>query len=412
MAITEEQVRFFARRISELYNHIFLGVTPSDVFYFGFLENVQGYGLDEAGYTDLYLGILREVFKIPDIEEKWSEDGIQQLGHSLLRNMAETKTGSEEEPDFTVISREWLEKIDVEPEEYTCYTSVVGLSVESPLELGGVDLLPVGIERPELEHENARGFLEHLNAFRYCLSCSRVVAEPRRATEIHRERTERALNILRFVGSLAWYEQQTRHINVAGQDITRLTRSIFVSSGGGVGWVDASEISPVPMNVNAHTLPLLQFYGLDEIQALFKNAFRTEIENSLLTGIEWYGRATQELSPLVAFVKHYIAIEAATKLEREYVGVVLPERIGALIEPRDRSRFASIKAEAKDLIDERNEVFHSGKPLNANPEELQWRARVLSRMVLHQLRIRLESESWTTKEDLKTWATAQRRRLV
>jgi hypothetical protein len=106
-------------------------------------------------------------------------------------------------------------------------------------------------------------------------------------------------------------------------------------------------------------------------------------------------------------VKYYISIEAAVKKEGEHAKQVIPRRLGVLIEPWDKSRLAKLETDLLDFIDERNAVFHTGSPIASTPEHLQWDARILSRQALHQLRLRLRSEGWQTKDDLIAWATAQ-----
>jgi hypothetical protein len=133
----------------------------------------------------------------------------------------------------------------------------------------------------------------------------------------------------------------------------------------------------------------------------------TEIERAFLTAIQWFGRATQEQLPLVAFIKFYIAIEVALKRPGEHAKSVLPRRIGVLLSPWDKSRLATLERDLGGFIDERNAVFHSGLPLAASPDRLRWDSRILSRQVLHQIRQKLASENWQTTDDLIAWVDNQ-----
>ena len=91
MSISEDQVQLFSKLISDLYDQILLGDLPEDSAYRGFLDRETPFGLNEQGYRVSYLGLLQQVFQLPNIAEKWSEDGIQELGHELLLNLAESK---------------------------------------------------------------------------------------------------------------------------------------------------------------------------------------------------------------------------------------------------------------------------------------------------------------------------------
>jgi ElaB/YqjD/DUF883 family membrane-anchored ribosome-binding protein len=78
----------------------------------------------------------------------------------------------------------------------------------------------------------------------------------------------------------------------------------------------------------------------------------------------------------------------------------------------NRSRLDKLETDLREFIDERNEVFHSGKPLSATPEELHWQARRLARQTLNKLRIKLQSEQWQTKDDLINWVDDQYNRFL
>ena len=412
MTATEEQIHAIAEAIADLYRRLLLSDIPEEPSYRGYLDLETPFALDHDGYHISYVGLLRSVFQLPNIGEKWSEDGIQEQGHQLLLSLAETKKQGGESPDFHSVAHEWLGKFDVEVREHLCYTAVSGLSVHLPLEVGDVTFLPLDTQRPELKNEMASSLLEKLNSYRDCLSCSSVTAEWRRASQIHRQKTEQALNVVRFIASLVWHDQPIRHIYIAGQDPGRVSDSLVVASEGTVSWVGASEFTPLPVQINHETIQYVEFYGLKEIQALLQVSHPSEIEQSFLTAIQWYGQATQEFLPLVAFVKYYISIEVVLKKEREYARSVLPRRLGVLIDPWDGSRLPKLEDDLRGFVDERNAVFHSGMPISSTPEELAWDARVLARQALHQLRRRLRSEHWQTKDDLIAWSAAQHQKYL
>lgn len=412
MSITDDQVQEFASVIADLHVRILLGQPPEEAGYLGYVDRDTPFALDIHGYTVTYLGLLRRVFRLPHIADTWSEDGIQELGHELISMLASKKSLGEQDLDFEAIARDWLAKIDVKAEEFTCYAAVAGLSVDKPLQVGEVTFLPLNDKRPEFDDSLSRQFLEKLNSFRDSLSSSRVTAEWRRASEIHRERTERALNVLRFMGSLVWHDQPTRHANIASLDPRRISDSLVVSSEGLVSRTGGPRITPLPLTFDSETIQYANFYGLQEIQQLLSSVSLSELQQSFLTAIQWFGQATQELLPLVGFVKYYISIEAALKKPDEYAKTVLPRRLGVLLVPWNKPRLAKLEADLVGFIDERNAVFHSGAPLSSTPERLEWDSRILARQALHQLRLRLKSEQWQTKDDLIEWVDKQYREYL
>lgn len=405
MTITQDQIEEFSKSIAKLFNRILLNDIPEDASYRGFLDSETPFGLDYFGYRNSYLGLLRQVFQMPNIAKRWSEDGIQDLGHELLLELASVKNEGGKPSDFSTHARDWLAKIDVDFQEFLCYAAVSGLSVESKIDIGQVTFLPVDAELPE--SSLAESFLKDPNAYRDCISCSRVTAEWRRASQIHRQETEKALNVIRFIASLIWHDQPIRHVYIEGQELKRVSSTLVVSSEGSVSSVGSAEYSPHPVELNSETLKYAEFYGFDEILALIDKPSPSEIERSFLTGIQWFGQATQEFLPLVAFIKYYISIEASLKKDREHARSVLPRRLGVLLESWNRSRLDKLEDDLRGFIDERNAVFHSGSPIAASPDELQWDSRILSRQALHQLRQKLKSEKWQTKDDLIDWVNTQ-----
>ena len=231
MTTTQEKVNIFARAIEDVFNCILLTNIPKDAAYEGHLDLNTSYALDNDGYHVYYLGLLRHVFQLPNMKDKWSEDGIQELGHELLLALAESKRSEHRIPDFLAIAKDWLDKIDVPFQEYTCYTAVTGLSVENSLRLGEVTFLPrndpLQFYIPELDDDLAKPFLETLHPYRSCISSSKVTAEWRRANQIHLQKTEQALNILRFISSLILHDQATRHIYLASRDPKRISESLW-----------------------------------------------------------------------------------------------------------------------------------------------------------------------------------------
>lgn len=413
MSISEEQVNQFADLISDLYDQILLNDIPEDVSYRGFLDHETYFGLDEKGYRSSYIGLLQQVFQLPNIAEMWSEDGIQYLGHDLLIGLAESKNEGIAPSDFKPVARSWLEKIDIVFEQYACYLAVSGLQIDSPIEIGSVTFIPLDTNIPEFEDDFlANGFLKDQNSSRDCISTSDVSAELRRASEIHRQETEKSLNVIRYISSLIWHDQPTRHAYIEGYNPKRVSETLVVSSKGTVSSVGSSVFIPHPIDLKKDMLQYAEFYGLKDLQSWSKKATHSELEQSFLTAVQWFGQATQEFLPLVAFTKYYISIEAAMKKHGEHAKSVLPKRMGVLIESWNKARFDKFEDEIRDFIDERNSVFHTGHPVNASPDELQWRSRIFSRQALFQLFQKIKQENWQTKDDMITWVENQHSKFL
>ncbi len=407
MPIPDEFINTLSRLIADLYDQLMVKDVPEDALYLGYLDRETRFGLDEKGYRTSYLGIIRQVFALPEIGEKWSYEGLQELGHKLLLQLAEHKSKALPPPDFDSITKEWIAQVDVEFQKQVCYIPVAGLSIESPIDIGNVKFLPLDIDIPELKEELTSSYLKEFDSFRNCLSSSIVIAEWIRAAEIHRQQTHTALNVLRYISSLVYHDQPTRHIYVTGRDPSRVSYTITVNEKGMIGRVGASEFTPAPLRVDIEFMNFANFYGFEYILSLINSSSPTEIEESFLTAIQWYGEATQELVPLISFVKYYVSIEAALKKEDERAKTVLPRRISVLLEPWSKDRQRELEKDLGDMIDERNAVLHSGKPRHSNPEYLAWSGQIIARQVLHQLRLKIKDKAFQTKDDVNHWVGDQ-----
>lgn len=407
MPILQEQLNKVASIIEDLYNHILLSDIPEDAPYLGYLSREQPFALDHKGYYVSYAELLRFVFALEGIGEAWSEEGIQGKLHELLLSLAALRADEDSSPDFHRITQEWLDGIDIQFKENTCYVPVIGLLVDEPLVIGDVTFHPLESVRDQLQEGIYSSFFSDLHPIRDCIATAQIKAEQRRATEILRVRADQALNILRFIGSLVWHRQPPRHIYIAGQQPKRTSYAIAMGAGGNVAGIGETEYTPLPYKVDQGFLRRANFYGLSFLQSLVRSQSLSSLEQAFLTAVQWYGDAMQDLVPLFAFVKFYVSIETATKKSNERAKQVLPRRVSVLIESWDKQKQRRLEADISDLIDERNAVFHGGKPENYSSEYLAWFARVLAMQTLHHLRLKIESNGFQAKDDLITWVDQQ-----
>lgn len=150
-----------------------------------------------------------------------------------------------------------------------------------------------------------------------------------------------------------------------------------------------------------------EFYGLSQLQEIAASDSRSEIEESLLTGIQWYGDACQELIPLSGFAKYYISAEASSKMQDESAKAFLPRRLSVLIASWDKVNQRKLEQDIGEFIDERNAVFHAGRPQSQTVEYLHWFARFIASGTLNRIRQQIHAEMWETKNDFEEWASRQ-----
>lgn len=403
MLFSRDEINKFKAIIEELFDQILIENIPTEISYKGFLDKGQGFALDEEGYFGTYSNLMHYVFSFQRLNDQWSRQGIDEKIHHLLLELTQHKVQGKTLQNSLEITKLWLRGIDIKFDSRKCYVPIIGLVVEEPLIISDVVFYPIKTIENKLENKLITSFFDDLLPHRDCIASSEITADWFKATEILRSRAEEALNILRYIGSLVWNREPTRLIYVAGKHHERVSYALSIDSEGYISEVGDTQYTSLPFKVNKEFMPYAEFYGLSYIQSLMESRARHEIENSFLIALQWFGDATQDFVPLTAFMKFYISIEACTKILGERAKKCLPRRLSVLLSPWKKNTQIQLESEIKTLIEERNEVFHSGKPKNNDVNYLLWDAKRIATGTLNQLRQRIKTEGLQTKEDLKVW---------
>ncbi len=403
MNLTEDTINNFAELIKDLDSHLIIDNIPADPPFLSMFDNDYPFALDDHGYKVSYLNLLLNTLNLKPFGDQWSHDGLEKLANNLIYKLAENKHNQNSPVNYAELAKDWLSKVVVSFDEQICYTIVVGLSVEAPLQLGDITFLPPEIQYIEVADNISTPYLQNLNPMLHCLASCKINAEQVRATEILCEKTENILNILRFIGSLIWHDQPIRHIYISGYNRNRVNYSLAIDSKKRYSRIGNSIYTPLPFKVDKEFLNYAKAYGFDYIRGLLELSSTTEIERAFLTAIQWYGDATQDLIPIISFVKYYVSIETVLKNKSENAHSVLPKRLSKLISPFNNETQKLLEIDIGGMIDERNSVLHSGKTEKMKPEELSWNSRIFARQALHQICQIMQKEELKTKKDLLRW---------
>jgi hypothetical protein len=407
----EDAIKNLEALVTKLYDHIYIGEPSNDTPYFYY-----GYSLDDEGYFRWYLEILRALYRIPSIENRWSEKSLRDRVGNLIVELGKQKerfhSTDEYLPDLSYLVTNWFTEFQVEFDEREYYAPVVGLVTETPFTIGNVSFWPLKEKLQEIEKFNSFRKFSYLSEHRDCLASARIRAESNKGAEILRAQIEEALNILRYIGALIWYNQPAKHIYLKEKELNRISFVLSVADKGTGLWIGDSLYSPVPFIVNDEFLSAAEGYGLRDLSSWLSNSKATPLQQVLLLAIQWFGDATQELRSLQAFMKYYIAIEILLKKEKEGAYNVVPQRVAFLLEGTGSARDNEIKS----LIKERNAVFHGGSTLHDTPEVLDWVTHQVARNIINHLiqEARLAHfypddypKKWETKKDMLAWVESE-----
>ncbi|HEY59098.1 MAG TPA: hypothetical protein G4N92_00180 [Anaerolineae bacterium] len=398
----KEILKSLSEMIEDIFNFLIILNVPKDAYFLGYSDDSSPFGLNRIGYN-AYVNLIGYILNIESIGDFWSEDGIKNLIHGLLIDLARSKKQQIQKIGFSKFAENLFSKISKNFEKYLCYTPVIGLTTKNPISIGKITFLNIEDAKSKIKVDFL-SFFDNLNPNRDCIATSLIKSEWRRSTEILREETEKVFNILRYIGSLVWYNQPQKHIYLKGRDRSRFSYSLAINSKGFASRNVNKEYSVLPYKVDKNFINYADFYGFDFIRKIIRRAKRKPIEQSFITAIQWFGDATQDLIPIFSFVKYYVAIETLLKNKNERnAKSLVSKRMSVLLEQYDRKKQKCLESEIKDLIDERNNIFHSGIPKKQNIESLSWKGQILSRGTLNLVRQIIVQENLTTKDDLFSW---------
>jgi hypothetical protein len=71
--------------------------------------------------------------------------------------------------------------------------------------------------------------------------------------------------------------------------------------------------------------------------------------------------------------------------------------------PFERERRRRLRKSMERVIDERNAIFHGGKPMGESFGYLEWMAKRFARSAIHEVRQLVERERLETKDELIDW---------
>ena len=388
----------------KLYREIFIDETRQKQF-------AMRFGLDIC-VTNEGVKIRNELasllFQNKTVASNWSDKSLLEHLDNSIQTLGSLKK-RDDYPDFTSHASNLIADLTCDFEECDAITIVEGLQVSKSLQMGNITFFPIAEKQNLLNEPPLNILFKDVSPSRDSVAVGRYRVEPRRSIELIRRDTDYCLNILRYMGSLLWPNELARQINVAGEPRQNAAYSLSIGSSRHPSAFADTDFSVMPLRLDDETMPYADFHGLSHLISILNKPKRTEIEKSLLTAIQWFGDATRELQPLAAFLKFYMPIEIILKGEKEIAKRVIPKRLCRLLDPWNTNKQGTtkIKVEIRDLIQERNSVFHSGSARKHTDEYLRLATRAYARDCLFQLSQRIISEKLKSQQGLINWINQQ-----
>lgn len=389
--------------VEKLFIHTFID-SPSEnnpIYY--------KYYLDLIGNNEYFLDLINILFNDPTIQSAWSLDAIKDHVSRLISELGKEKENNQklanlQQPDLEKITQKFLEGFQNEFEEKEYFTIIHKLQPEVPLTIGTVTFWPMKDRKDEIMKDRIFTTYPNLVEKGNCLASSRIKVEFSKGAEILLKRVVEALNILRYIGALVWYNESSRQLYIAGGQHIGVHDVFTLDPVELMGWVGDNYHNPKPFYVDGNFLTSADNFHFREISSWLENP--TPLQRSVILAIQWFGDATRELNPEQAFMKYYIAIEILLKKKDESAKNTLPDRLMYILRKKDQN---GLKQYFKGLIDRRNDVFHEGKLSQRTPETIakefhQYSRDVINNIVQHMhmphIFLKGPKTGWDTKEEL------------
>lgn len=390
--------------LTELYQHLKVEKKPSDFFLSAPINRSHYVILDFAGESEVIPKILEEIYSIHEISDNWSRKKIFEEIDKLILGLGKIKHDNHGELDVHKIARSFLSNFSVGFEFITCILPIYGLTVSKKTTIGSIDFLPLADTEQRFSSSKWYSSPKNLHPSINSFVSLRMKKEPARVLEILKEKTERALNILRFLGSFLYWDQTPRHIYIGGKQRKRVSSPITIDDEENINMLGNSEFQVMPMRLDERFIQNAKTHEYGYLLSTHDPSSFSPLRKAIYTSIQWFGGATQELDPVTSFVKFYISLETATKRTEDHAGSTLPGRISKIMYPNNLDKQEYYKENIAEIIKERNAVFHSGTPKAYSAEYLSSQCYQITRQILNRLGYLIPSEGLKTKDDLALWA--------
>lgn len=410
MTIKPSKVREIKSVVKDIYAKILVTTEYNDDSYNeNFVSQVSKDAfliLDYREFKRLHSTLL----SIESIYNNWSIESLEREIANLVQTLGVYKSNNKE-PFFDETIKDWLSKIDIKFDENECFVPIIGLTLDRPIKLGRITFLPLEDAKVLLNRPNeylVESFFKSLSPNHDCIATSRIKAESLKVNELTRLEVEKMLNVLRYLGSSVWWHENPRYIYLAGRVVKQQSYSLSIDSASNLSSLPDIRLRSRVFNINQEFIDFANhFDDLNHIQNLLNANDHNELEEAFLTAVQWYGDAIQDISPLFSFVKFYTAIETAILARDDRARDTLPLRASVLVAYLDKEKQRTTKGLMEDLIRERNNIVHSGKPNLKGAEELSWLTQKIARDIIRKVRDLINKENLESKDDLKIWVNKQ-----
>jgi hypothetical protein len=257
---------------------------------------------------------------------------------------------------------------------------------------------------PEEIEEFVADQLRRLERLGPVVSIVEVNAEPRRAQEIAREETRRALDYLNYAASAIWGTPIRRAAGIGG-DAFRGTRSVAVIKSDFTHYSSSHDFAEGvgPLVLNGATKKELKRLHYRKVSRILSLTMPNDLEEAIVQALHWYSDSWVQSSVENELLGLTTALEIFFTVRGQRIGMPLAEGVAFVLTTGLENRKQMVKR-IKHLYGLRGEVTHGKKQqiLPAEVSELRlYVLNLINTMIANPLK-------FDSRSDLREWIEHQR----
>jgi len=200
-----------------------------------------------------------------------------------------------------------------------------------------------------------------------CVAIFEINAEPKRAYDIAKEETRRAIDLLRYASKAIYGVKDDVRIGLKG-DHPKSLRQGFIFSETSFNPESDSVGSVLPYEINTNTLKIFEKIGIFKVSESLAKPKANDLEESILRGIHWFSVALTQNENSNSFLFLIVALESIFKAHRgNSIGGTVSESVAFLLSDNLHGRKQLI-SKVRDYYGKRSGVAHGGRKTIADNE--------------------------------------------
>ena len=366
------------------------------------------------------------------VEQVYARNTLETKTRELIATIANRhgRYATKEQTQLAV--EDWMLSFHADFPQQSFYVPVVNLKLASPLSIGKVTFHPLNHDftaqlissynhvvdsskasdvSKDVLKQRAVELLEGGDTIaEVCLAVDTSLGD-----ELCIDYTERALNMLRYYGYFLYPPSNRAYIGIRGH-LSRGHYGILQLIPERRSGLTSRLTGPLATyDLSGQNLDKIREWGLEFLSKLLAHEQNGEVETSLLSAVEWLGRATQSSQPATRYLNLWIGAETLLtcdddKNRDEKQRQLIAKRVSMILPLVDKSARDSVQnlwTGKSKLYDVRSDIVHSGysDDLADYLPKLEF---YTPRIIMACIKLLMGGNRWPTKSQFLEWLESKK----